>query len=47
MDNVSSLRWFLGTICLYISCSLASSAGLGGGGLNVIKVIKLFTKYLK
>eukprot|EP01035_Chromulina_nebulosa_P018230 gene18230-23900_t len=33
--NDSATQYIGGFIALYLSCSLASSAGLGGGGLNV------------
>ena len=35
MDSLPVSQVVGGFICLYLSCSLASSAGLGGGGVNV------------
>lgn len=35
MDTLPVGQVIGGIFCLYLSCSLASSAGLGGGGVNV------------
>jgi uncharacterized membrane protein YfcA len=42
MEGVSAARWIGGSLCLYFSCVLASSAGVGGGGLNLPILLVVF-----